>query len=54
LRKKPHNFLTVEQRFERAALAKTFNPQGFKALLTNSVAQLMARVSELKSLWDKE
>jgi hypothetical protein len=39
LRKKPHNFLTVEQRFEKAALAKSFNQQGFKALLTNSVAQ---------------
>jgi hypothetical protein len=26
------NFLTMEQRFEKAAVAKTFNQQGFNAL----------------------
>jgi hypothetical protein len=45
LRKKPHNFLTVEQRFEKAALAKTFNQQGFNALLTNSAAQKKRQIA---------
>ena len=53
LRKKPHNFPTVEQRFEKAGLAKSLNQQGFKALLTNSVAHVLT-MAQPKLLEERE